>query len=383
LLAQRPLYAEELPSALAITTNTTEVHRDDIPDIIEITALCQGFLLYLEERRTWSMVHYSAVEFLRHSYAEWELEAEFVVAQDCLSYLAFDKFSNGHCTTYPELITRLADNPLYGYVAQHWPHHVRLSPSLPTEAARSFLTSKAKVASATQAMLYYEKDSFHHGDSELGQTGLHLAALFGLDKTVDLLLNEGLLPSAKDAAGRTPLWLATEKSHDSVMRLLSYRDRTSFTLMLRQGHRSLALSLIKVHGKHVKDLHLRTALHVGVIRQDLDLMRCALENEVDIDDLDDDGWTALRLAVQQKKATAIDLLLGSSASTRDISALDWRQAYDTDGVLELSRDGPGPQQVKIHEPSSFSMYLSPHPLRSQRLLYVFSNSSISYLQKTD
>jgi ankyrin repeat protein len=370
LLAQRPLDAEELPTALAIRTSATEVHPDDIPDIIQITALCNGLLVYSEERSTWLLAHHSAGMFLRNTRAEWEPEAEFMVARDCLTYLAFAEFSKGHCATDDEFNARLIDNPFYKYVARHWSHHVRESPLLPIEAARSFLMDKAKVASASQAMLYSEQHVFHPGDSELRQTGLHLAAFFGLDKAVDLLLSEGMLPSAKDSTGRTPLWLAIEAGHKSVVRLLSYRDRTSFMLMLEQGHKLLAFSLIQVAGQHVKDFRLRTALHIGVIRQDLDLMRCAIENGADIDAQDDDGWTPLRLAVFKKTVTAIDLLLDNSASTAGVFARNWRRAYDTDDVLELLQNKHGPQQVKIHEASSFSMYLSTHPLRNQRLLYV-------------
>ena len=152
------------------------------------------------------------------------------------------------------------------------------------------------------------------------QTGLRLAARFGLEHVVDLLITERQDQAAKDSQRRTPLWLATEISHAEVMRALSRVDRITFTLMLNKKEDSLAYSLLQVAGRTVRDSRLRTALHIGVIREDLDLIRNALKYEVEINARDAEGFSAIQTALQEANTSAINLLLENSTIMEGIDA---------------------------------------------------------------
>ena len=52
-------------------------------------------------------------------------------------------------------------------------------------------------------------------------TGLHLAAYFGVEAVVQLLLGtEKVDADSKDDDGRTPLWRAAANGHEAVVKLL-------------------------------------------------------------------------------------------------------------------------------------------------------------------
>jgi ankyrin repeat protein len=54
-----------------------------------------------------------------------------------------------------------------------------------------------------------------------GETALHLAAAFGHQDAVELLLDHGADPAARDVEGRTPADLAAAQGHEDVARFLS------------------------------------------------------------------------------------------------------------------------------------------------------------------
>jgi ankyrin repeat protein len=53
-----------------------------------------------------------------------------------------------------------------------------------------------------------------------GETALHLAAAFGHKDAVELLLDHGADPAARDAEGRTPADLAAAQGHEDIVHFL-------------------------------------------------------------------------------------------------------------------------------------------------------------------
>ncbi|KAJ4377357.1 hypothetical protein N0V83_000182 [Neocucurbitaria cava] len=281
LFARRPLKEAAFQHALGIQKGLSELDNDKVPDTIQIVAL--------------------SAEYLWATQNDWWPEAKAMIAKYCLTYLAFDDIGQGYCKTDEEFEARLRENPLYEYAAQYWVDHLRDTPDLPERAITSFLIDQWKVASASQAMQWSEHESREQGYSQKidhKQTGLHLAAQFGLESVIDLLLVAGQRPAVRDSKGLTPLWRATEESHEAVIRLLSRVDRTTFTVMLAEQEFSLAYSLLRHAGQTVKDTRLRTALHLGVIHNAPELIQNALKYGVDINAKDGDAYSPLQLAIQ-------------------------------------------------------------------------------------
>jgi len=352
LLARRPVAETELLHALAIRDFSPGLDEDNVPDVIEVISSCKGFVMFDESPKTWSLVHYTAAEYLQMTQNNWGPEAQSTVTRGCLTYMAFDRFGEGYCKTDEEFELRLRNNPLYQYATNHWMDHLREVETLPEIGATSFLMSQDKVAAASQAMLLTNHKARRPGysqDFDHRQTGLHLAAQLGLGSVVRLLLSKEHRPAVEDSRGRTPLWRATEQRHEEAMRLLSPVDRISFTLMLNFQQKSLAYSLLRITGQSIRDTKRRTATHIGVTRDDLELIKQAYVRGVDINAKDADGQSPIHLAMQNHASQAIDLLLSFSALTKGITASGWRRAYGkpASSIVALSEDAKGSKKVQF------------------------------------
>jgi hypothetical protein len=336
LLARRPLKEVELRIASGIKTSSSGTNKSSMPDTAEIVASCGGLIKITKTPvNECSLIHPSAAGYSQDNLLEWNPEASTTVAESCLAYLAYNTFGEGHCKTDQDLESRMRDYPLYEYAAQQWSKHLRGLQVLPEQAVRSFLMDQKKVASANQAM----GSSNTVFDDQ--QTGLHLAAQHGLNHVVVLLLTERQDPAVEDSQGKTPLWLAAEKSHAQVTRTLSRVDRKSFTLMLEKKERQLAYYLLQVAGQITKDPYFRTALHIGTIYTDLDLIQQAVKCGVDINARDAYGYTAIQLAFQAHKTSVIDVLLQNSAIIEGTTTSSWLKAYGrpSSDIVELSEHG--------------------------------------------
>jgi hypothetical protein len=379
LFARRPLKEAELRTAVGIGANTPGMDESNVTDAAEIIASCRGFVKITKVPVTeWSLVHSSAAEYLRQTIHEWNPNASSVIAECCLAYLGFDVFGKDHCKTDQDLDSRLRDHPFYEYAAQQWPNHLRGITTLSEGAIRSFFLDQNKVSSANQVMSLSEMTSRQPGYSQVfdrRQTGLHLAARFGLIHVIDFLLTEKQDGALKDSLERTPLWLATEGSHEEAMRALSHGDRISFTLMLNKKESSLAYFLLRVAGKMIRDSRSRTALHIGVIRSDLDLIRHALQCGVKINARDADGHSAIQLAFQARETSAINLLLEKSACIEGITVSSWLKAYGNPSlhIVQLSEDEQGQKKVVLLAAKDFTRDLRLAIPYQKRLWYTPSH----------
>ena len=335
--------------------------------------MCEGFVTYGRADGILGLVHYSVREYLQHTLHEGAPDPRATVATGCITYLGFDAFREGSCESDEDFESRLRDFPLYDYAARNWANHLRDISSLPEQEVRSFLMDQAKVASASQAMQVSEDNSLQQDYSQrvtTQMTGLHLAAYSGLKSVIKLLLAEGQSPASKDSERRTPLWLVTEKNHEEAMKLLCSVDRTTFNMMLRRGEKTLAASLLQRAGPSIKDLQLRTALHIGVLRNDSDMMERALQCGVDINSRDGDGNTPIQLAFQGSKIETINWLLNKSAETVDLTTNDWFKVYrrPESDIMELSEEESGPKKVRFLTEAQFELETASYPDRRKRLL---------------
>lgn len=370
--AERPLKGVELRHALAIEDGSSGLNKGKIPDNEEIVALCKVFVRYWPKSDIWRLKH-SAHDYLRKTLDTWGPDAKGTVATGCLSYLAFKVFEEGCCKNDEDFDLRLRQFPLYEYAARYWGHHFSEASLLPGNEIRSFLMNEARVASASQAMVVIKDTPPSKGYSQRfikQQTGLHIVAQFGLMPLIKTLLAEGQNPTAKDSDGRTPLWYATANSHKDVMRSLSSVDRTTFTLMLAERKEDLASLLIQSGGSIIKDTRRRTALHLGVLHDNLHIMQEACRYGVDINSKDGDGNSPIQLAIQKTKSRAIDWLLENSAETANITHEEWLRAYATpkSSIVVLSGETQGPKKVNFLTRAEFETNITFHPPKWKRLL---------------
>jgi hypothetical protein len=375
VFAKAPLTGSQLQHALASADVSYGTPENEIPKIEPVLALCEGFVSYDKKNDTCGILHATALEFLQETMTNWGPD---VVVKGCLNYLDRPEFSAGRCESKTLLDSRLAKYPLYTYAASHWADQLSGIPpkSLPMKAVRSFLSCPKKIAAAYQVMLpvtaHGQIRQDHDGSKDPQYSGLHLAVFFGLVHIVKMLLEEGHRPASKDHQGRTPLWLATELRNEEIMGLLSAVDRGTFALMVGKGERGLALRLLQLAGKSIRDSRQRTALHISAASNDStvsvihDEILCGLN----IDAKDMDGHTAIDLALQNSATWSIYELLTHGADTTSIKYSQWLKAHKKTSpqIVELSKQISGEKRLAFPTPKESRSSLQLRSKDTQRLM---------------
>jgi hypothetical protein len=222
--AKRPLTTLELQHALAVEVGEPGFDEENLTEIEDMISVCAGLVTIDQESRIIRLVHYTTQEYFERTYMIWFPDAEVIVAKTCITYLSFDEFENGFCSTDKDFETRLLLNLLYDYAARNWGYHARAAPVEVKELALAFLKSRAKISASSQAAMV-SRGSYGYSQRVPRQiAGLHLTVYFGLAEVVMTLLINRHKPNLKDSYKQTPLLLAAANGHDIVVLLLLASD---------------------------------------------------------------------------------------------------------------------------------------------------------------
>ena len=135
--------------------------------------------------------------------------------------------------------------------------------------------------------------------NESGDTALMRAVLRNNFKSAEILIKEGASLKIRDNRGYTPFLRACEKGNLEIAKLL-IKDKSEFK------------DRVLLNPK-------KSALHLAIKKNNLDIIKWLLENGVDINIKDEDGRTPLMDSVLNLKISMVKFLLEKGASTNDIS----------------------------------------------------------------
>ncbi|MCJ1378529.1 hypothetical protein MMC17_001628 [Xylographa soralifera] len=164
-----------------------------------------------------------------------------------------------------------------------------------------------------------------HLQNKVGQSALHLAAAYGHDGIVKMLLEEGVGVTLKDLQGRTALHWAALRGHGTAVRLLldhgaaiaamTHEGSTALHFAATFGHETVVHILLeKGAGVTAKSQDKRTALHQAARHGHKKVMLLLLNSGASAMAKDKDGSTALHVATHRiSNATIVQLLIEHGA----------------------------------------------------------------------
>ena len=222
--AERPLTTSELQHALAVEVGEPKLDKENLPQLEDMVSVCAGLVTVDEQSSIIRLVHYTTQEYFKRTRQHWFPDAETNITKTCITYLSFAVFGSGFCESDDEFEKRLQLNPLYDYAAHNWGYHARQASILGQEVV-DFLECELKRDASSKALMAVNQWSgrlTHSQEVPRKMTGLHLAAYFGVEAVVNILLQREVYIDAdsKDDDGRTPLSWAAENGHEAVVKLL-------------------------------------------------------------------------------------------------------------------------------------------------------------------
>uniref|UniRef100_A0A182VUS2 Uncharacterized protein n=1 Tax=Anopheles minimus TaxID=112268 RepID=A0A182VUS2_9DIPT len=144
-------------------------------------------------------------------------------------------------------------------------------------------------------------------------TPLFIAAQNGHSLVLKLLLAAGANPDASRNDGATPLWIAAQMGHDHVVKILLHNGAlvdavrcdgaTALFKAAHKGHSAVVHELLKFRPNLGKLANGETALHAAVMFGHLPIVKQLVAAGSDYTIPNQDGYTPLQIARQQKFAS--------------------------------------------------------------------------------
>lgn len=329
--AKRPLDIEELRHALGIEVEDSMLDEDALPDKDILLEVSIGLIRIDEQSGIIGLVHHTLHEFFAQYPEQLVPDPDGELARLCLTYLSFDNFESGPSFDGDTLSRRLQEFRLLDYASHHWGRHFQRQLPEQLESILEFLDQSKKLASSVQVLhvtRYRTKDWFTRYPKNFRPS--HVVAYWGLEKVLELLLENDFDIDAKDSYGATPLIIAAENGHVEVLRILldkgasinavNYRGESALYWAARNGHKAALEFLLEKGADLIKDDEEWSALNWLIVNGDVELTKVLLSSSVELD-TDGDGINeALNLAAEEGKEAIVQILLDHGAN---INAQDW------------------------------------------------------------
>lgn len=338
----RQLSTLELQTALAVEKDSSEIDKDNIPEIEDIVSACAGLVTVDEKSNIVRLVHYTMQEYFQRTQKDWFPDAQNNITSTCITYLSFDIFNTGVCATDEEIEDRLQSNPLYSYAAENWGHHARNSINLDL-TNNSLFKSQARMEAAWQINeMKYSQMTIPLLEASW-VTELHLAAYFGLQDFTKQLLSESDINSLTGLL-QTPLSLSARNGHEAIVKLLleigadlELKDTDGQTALMhaaRNGHESI-IRLLLMNGADLEpaeDIGWTALMHASRNGHEV-IVKLLLDIGADLESEDTYGQTALMYAARYGHEAIIKLLVENGAE------LESKDAYGQTALMHAAKNG--------------------------------------------
>ncbi|KAH8661810.1 nucleoside phosphorylase, partial [Ilyonectria robusta] len=151
------LTTEQLQHALAVEENSIDLDRENLPATEDMVSMCGG-LVAIDETNTVHLVHYTTHDYFSVAGDKWFPTGEASMAKACITYLSFDTFNSGCCTTADDFENRMRLYPLCNHAARNWGYYANHSLPGKDQTIINFLQHQEKLMASVQATNFWEWD---------------------------------------------------------------------------------------------------------------------------------------------------------------------------------------------------------------------------------
>ncbi|RPB01332.1 hypothetical protein L873DRAFT_1788386 [Choiromyces venosus 120613-1] len=250
------LRPEVLCQALGVQPGLEDLNNENQPTIRTILSCGLGLITLDSSSATVRLVHFTLQEYILANPTLFH-SPHSMIAEVCLTYLNYQSIRD----LSPTLSSSPPTTPFLRYASCNWGAHarrettqgvkelaIRLLEQFDTHVACKLLWNQSR---------YYRTMLLDEQDSPLEFTGLHAAAVFGVQEImIALLENKDWDLNATDIFGNTVLSWAARKGHEGIMKMLlersdvdsdraDYRGRTPFSWAAENGFEGIVELLLE------------------------------------------------------------------------------------------------------------------------------------------
>ena len=200
----RPLSVTSLLEALTIRPECQELDEDFRPDPQLLDSLCMGLVAIDHDTQSVGLVHYTTKEYF-NTQKELFTDPHKDLFVACTQYLLFGSVRSR--------LKRDWESFFY-HATYSWAIHAKEMDSLEAlqvlqDESKAYVWMYGCLLNCNLELdLASRTDTLLHLTFGVKFSGIHVAAFFGLEKALDVLIAAGVSPEKKDSRGRMPLYYA-------------------------------------------------------------------------------------------------------------------------------------------------------------------------------
>ncbi|KAF3914210.1 Ankyrin-1 [Dactylellina cionopaga] len=311
ICAHTPLTTIELQHALAVdsTPGNLEIIEEGLLEINYIVSTCGGLVTIDEESDIVRLVHYTAHEYYVKAWGTWFPSADADIPRTCVICLNYDDLDSSVQMIDPynpaAVLPGLTPNPLYEYAVCYWGFHAKGSIES-EELVLRFLRSKKRAPSSKKQYKIGRGNGYF--DPNLA-VGIHLAAYFGLNESIRILLQE-----AKPSQNSWRSSLLGKILGDSELDAKDYYSQTPLMWAAYYGRLSTVRLLLDEGAKvNAQSYPRKTALYAAAERGNHKVAKLLLERGAKATTYDEHSFTPLHIATENGHHEVVEVLLDGGA----------------------------------------------------------------------